>query len=482
MPLLTPTLRRMIAWSIGPSLPAWAVLAILAIFHRLAWIDAFLGAALTIAIMTFFTLRRLADFDQVVAYSETLLASPEARPPELTHSATAARLLRAILALRELWSDRRDQAEALAKSRQDIIDALPDPLLLLDARRRVRGANAAARDLFAVDLTAPVPLGGRIVADRDLASLIRDPKVLEAVDAALATRKASTAQVILPAAVERTFHALIVPLAASGDQDTAMLISLSDQTEMLKVERMRADFVANASHELRTPLAAVLGFIETLRGPAKDDAPARAEFLEIMFKQANRMARLMDDLLSLSRIELREHTRPSDAVDLPLTMRATTELLQPDAARRGHRVTIMAAPNLPPAIGDQGELSQVFSNLLANALKYGGENSKVDVTVEVAPERPLSMPGSGPCLKVAVRDYGEGIAREHIPRLTERFYRVDTARSRSLGGTGLGLAIVKHITNRHRGTMTIDSIEGEGSTFTVWLPIASTAASSAAPK
>src|SRR6185503_4766304 len=136
------------------------------------------------------------------------------------------------------------------------------------------------------------------------------------------------------------------------------------------------------------------------------------------------------------------------------------------------RIMVTAAPSLPPALGDHGELSQVFSNLLANALKYGGENNRVEVTVDSAAERPATMPGYGPALKVAVRDYGEGIAREHIPRLTERFYRVDTARSRSLGGTGLGLAIVKHITNRHRGALTIDSVEGEGSTFTVWLPIA----------
>ena len=250
--------------------------------------------------------------------------------------------------MRELWSERRDQAEGLARSRQHIIDALPDPLLLLDRRRRVRGTNAAARDLFSFDL-------GAVATDRDLTSLIRDPKILEAVDASFANMTTATAHVTLPAPVERTFRVLIVPLG--GDDDTAMIISLADQTEMIKVERMRADFVANASHELRTPLAAVLGFIETLRGPAKDDAAAHVEFLEIMFKQASRMARLIDDLLSLSRIELREHTRPAEPVDVALIMRATVELLQQEAARRGNHVIVTASPDLPRGLGDAGELS-----------------------------------------------------------------------------------------------------------------------------
>ena len=289
-------------------------------------------------------------------------------------------------------------------------------------------------------------------------------------DTALANSRTVEAELYLAAPVERTFQVIAVPMSDAATEGTAMIVALSDQTERLKIERMRADFVANASHELRTPLAAVLGFIETLRGPAKDDEPARIEFLEIMFKQATRMTRLIDDLLSLSRIELREHTRPADAVDLAVTIRSAVELLQAEAARRGVNITLAVPPELPAALGDQGELGQVFSNLLANAVKYGG--GRVEVAGELADKRPVAMTGNGACLKIAVRDYGEGIPREHIPRLTERFYRVDTARSRSLGGTGLGLAIVKHIMMRHRGALTIDSVEGQGATFTVWLPMA----------
>jgi two-component system phosphate regulon sensor histidine kinase PhoR len=308
------------------------------------------------------------------------------------------------------------------------------------------------------------------VADRDLAGLIRDPKVLEAVDTTLQQRRAMQAQFLMPSP-ERTYQALVVPMPEPDDTRSA-IVALSDQTEVLKVERMRADFVANASHELRTPLAAVLGFIETLRGPAKDDEKARVEFLEIMFKQATRMTRLIDDLLSLSRIELREHARPSDAIDIGNILRATVELQQLEANRRKARISVNVASGLPPALGDHGELGQVFANLLANAIKYGGDEGRVEISATVANDRPLTMIGTGPCLKISVRDHGDGIPREHIPRLTERFYRVDTARSRSLGGTGLGLAIVKHITNRHRGALTIESTEGLGATFTVWLPIA----------
>jgi two-component system phosphate regulon sensor histidine kinase PhoR len=476
--LLSPEFRRLAAWSIGPCLPAWAGLAALALLGRLSWWDAGIASAVIWVLLTVFILRRLRDFDAVILYAEALLQNPEAPAPVLTHSATAVRMAAAMTALQGLWTNRRDEAEATARSRQNIIDALPDPLLLLDRRRRVRNANAAARELFNLQ-ASDLQIGGihgRLVADRDLASLIRDPKVLDAVDTALAQNRRSETQLSLPSPIQRTYDVLIVPMPDPVEESSAVIVALSDQTERLKVERMRADFVANASHELRTPLAAVLGFIETLRGPAKDDAKARAEFLEIMFKQASRMARLIDDLLSLSRIELREHARPADAVDIVNVLRSTVELLQVEANRRKTRISLDVPADLPAALGDHGELGQVFANLLANAIKYGSDEGRIEISAGVASERPLTMPGSGPCLRISVRDHGEGIAREHIPRLTERFYRVDNARSRSLGGTGLGLAIVKHITNRHRGALTIDSTPGLGSTFTVWLPQAPRAA------
>jgi two-component system phosphate regulon sensor histidine kinase PhoR len=214
---------------------------------------------------------------------------------------------------------------------------------------------------------------------------------------------------------------------------------------------MRADFIANASHELRTPLSTLIGFLETLAGPAREDTEARARFLPIMLEQARRMARLVSDLLSLSRIELHEHTPPTGRVDLTAILHGVADALEIKAKNRGMAIRI-EADRLPPVLGDADELAQVFQNLIDNAVKYGSRNSEVRVM-------------AGP----AEVDRGEGIPREHLPRLTERFYRVDSARSRELGGTGLGLAIVKHIVNRHRGHLEIESAPGEGSRFTVYL-------------
>ena len=456
---------RLAAWALGPCVPAWAVLLILALTERLSWTATLVSGAAVFVMMTVRVLTRLADFDLLIDYAERMLADPDAPAPQLQRSATVRRLLAAITALRKLWTERRDEAGALAKSRQNILDSLPDPLFILDHRRRIVSTNGAARELFEME-RAVGPLVGR-----DLAGIIRDPKVLEAADGALGQSKKSEAEFTLPSPVERTFIAAVVPLSSSAQDGPAALVLLHDQTDRLKMDQMRADFVANASHELRTPLASVLGFIETLLGPAKDDEKARNDFLPIMLTQAERMKRLIDDLLSLSRIELHEHTRPTEAVDVIPTLRNVVELIEKQAADNKVAITVKAAPDLPRAIADANELYQVFFNLLSNAVKYGGDKG-VDIEVAASPSRPNMMPGRGPSLRIAVRDYGEGIPREHLARLTERFYRVDNARSRQLGGTGLGLAIVKHITIRHRGALIIDSEIGKGSTFAVYLPIA----------
>ncbi|HEY6335293.1 MAG TPA: ATP-binding protein, partial [Alphaproteobacteria bacterium] len=246
---------------------------------------------------------------------------------------------------------------------------------------------------------------------------------------------------------------------------------LHDLTAEKRTEQMRADFVANASHELRTPLATLLGFIETLQGPASQDARARERFLAIMQYQAGRMSRLVDDLLSLSRIELREHTPPTERVDLLQVLRGVADALQPQSKAR--QMTVAIEPTngaLPPVLGDPDELAQVFQNLIDNALKYGRRGTTIQIFAFKADHCPVPI-SRVPAAGVAVRDRGEGITSEQIPRLTERFYRVDAARSRELGGTGLGLAIVKHIVNRHRGALQIESEIGQGSTFTVYLPV-----------
>ena len=263
----------------------------------------------------------------------------------------------------------------------------------------------------------------------------------------------------MPPPMNRNFSALVEPLGKQGH--AGALIVLHDLTQVRMGERMRADFVANVSHELRTPLSSLLGFVETLRGPARDDKDAQDKFLAIMHEQAERMSRLIEDLLSLSRIEMDEHTRPRGRVDLKQVLGNVKDMLSMKAAARRMRIELDIPEAASTVPGDADQLTQVFQNLIDNALKYGREGTAVEVAI--------GQPANGE-LSVTVTDHGEGIAPQHLPRLTERFYRVDAARSRQLGGTGLGLAIVKHIVNRHRGYLNVDSKLGQGSRFTVTLP------------
>jgi two-component system phosphate regulon sensor histidine kinase PhoR len=338
-----------------------------------------------------------------------------------------------------------------------VLSALPEPLLLIDTERRIVSANPSALDL----------LGPRL-AGRDLGAALRVPAVLEATDAVLKGGSARTVEVDLPGSVERHLSAQVGPLRPPTSEGAAAVLTLTDITASKRSERMRQDFVANASHELRTPLATLLGFIETMRGPARDDEAARDRFLSIMAEQASRMARLVDDLLSLSRIELNEHLAPRERVDLRRVLAAVADSLEQRAEKRQMRIDVTLPDALPDVVGDADELAQVFQNLIDNAIKYGRSGTAVEVSVGLSTKR---LAG-GPAAAVAIRDHGEGILTEHIPRLTERFYRVDPARSREFGGTGLGLAIVKHIVNHHRGLLEIESELGEGSVFAVHLPVA----------
>jgi two-component system phosphate regulon sensor histidine kinase PhoR len=295
--------------------------------------------------------------------------------------------------------------------------------------------------------------------DRKRASqVLRNPDVLAAIaEARLGV--ATNVPFSLPVPIERYFQAYAARISVTPPA-TALL--LHDLTVVRRSEQMRADFVANASHELRTPLAAVSGFIETLRGHAKEDEAARDQFLTIMSVEAARMRRLIDDLLSLTRIEMNEHVKPEGRIEFEGVVRQAAAALKPLAAQDGITVTVEAPSGLAQVFGDRDELVQLFQNLIHNAIKYGREKGKVQVTLGQQDGQVFAC----------VRDNGEGIAPNAIPRLTERFYRVDVKRSRERGGTGLGLAIVKHIVSRHQGRLSIESKLGEGSTFTVFLPAA----------
>jgi two-component system phosphate regulon sensor histidine kinase PhoR len=337
------------------------------------------------------------------------------------------------------------------------VTGLPDPVVALDRDGRVIALNDRARAL------APALRQGEPVS-----FALRTPELIEAIGRA--STEGAEQRVVYSERVplDRWYETVVTPVrrqASAGNPDL-VLMTFHDLTPLRRVEEMRADFVANASHELRTPLAALLGFIETLQGSAREDPKARTRFLSIMQEQARRMARLIDDLLSLSRIELNAHRRPDTPVDLAPIIRQVSDGLESLARDRGVAVNVENAGALT-VLGDHDELVRVFENLVENALKYGAAGRRVDIKLG-----PGSSTDGEPEARVSVRDYGPGIAPEHLPRLTERFYRVDVTESRAQGGTGLGLALVKHILNRHRGRLTINSTPGAGATFTVHLPTA----------
>ena len=337
------------------------------------------------------------------------------------------------------------------------VSGLPDPVVALDRDGRVVALNDRARAL------APALRQGEPVS-----FALRTPELIEAIGRA--SSEGAEQRVVYSERVplDRWYETVMTPVRRQGNAASPdlVLMTFHDLTPLRRVEEMRADFVANASHELRTPLAALLGFIETLQGSAREDPKARTRFLSIMQEQARRMARLIDDLLSLSRIELNAHRRPDTPVDLVPIIRQVSDGLESLARDRGVAVNVENAGALT-VLGDHDELVRVFENLVENALKYGAAGRRVDIKLG-----PGSSAEGDPEARVSVRDYGPGIAPEHLPRLTERFYRVDVTESRAQGGTGLGLALVKHILNRHRGRLTIDSTPGAGATFTIHLPTA----------
>jgi len=337
---------------------------------------------------------------------------------------------------------------------QVMAEALPDPAILLNASGQVLFCNTPAKGLFA-----------SLREGSHISSVIRTPEFLDAVTAAPLRGRAVTVTYAERVPVGRRMAVTVAPLARGSERDSNILVLLRDLTEVERINQMRADFIANASHELRTPLASLRGFIETLQSAAKDDPAARERFLAIMAEQASRMTRLIDALLSLSRVEMNAHVPPSNLVDLNDVLDLVRDTLEPLARESGANLKVTRFPRAALVRADRDELVQVFQNLVQNAFRYGVKGGEVRIEPRQAP--PVGrQPGR---YAVSVIDRGPGIAPEHLPRLTERFYRIDVASSREKGGTGLGLAIVKHIVNRHRGELTISSKPGKGSSFTVLL-------------
>jgi two-component system phosphate regulon sensor histidine kinase PhoR len=349
----------------------------------------------------------------------------------------------------------RTRLKASSAADRALLERLPDPLLRLDETGVVNWRNASAASSFGTET----------------AFLLRHPDLRAALTQARQSQMPLRRSIVLAVPVPRDLDVTVIPAGSPGTSQPAapgpVYILITDRTRERNVEKMRADFVANASHELRTPLASLIGFIETLRGPAADDVEAQRRFLAIMAEQAQRMQRVIADLLSLSRIEIGEHQPPEDVLPLPPLLERIVAGMEPMLRANATKIELVIAGELPPVPADADQLTQVFINLLDNAIKYGKRGGRIRVSAARADGDPR-FESAG--VLVSVGDDGPGISREHIPRLTERFYRVDKGRSRAVGGTGLGLAIVKHVINRHRGRLLVESVEGQGTTFMVWLP------------
>lgn len=375
------------------------------------------------------------------------------------HEADVTRLTRQ--AGRLARDQERERARAQAPLRSKIIQGFVDPLMMIDANRTIVEANVAAKNLF-----------GASIIGKDLFLVMRVPAALEAIRETMASGQPAEREFQYDKAVGRHFTlraAMVVNELATLENDNGgetpfyVVLVFSDVTKVKLAEKMRADFVANASHELRTPLTSLIGFIETLQGPAKNDVEASQRFLSIMASEAQRMARVIDDLLSLSRIELDKHVSPTGVVKIGDLVNGVGRTLAVALEEDKRAYQVFVSDDLPAARGDRDQLIQVLQNLVSNAIKYGRSGTPISVRAHVLNANEM---------KIEVADEGDGIPAEHIPRLTERFYRIDTARSRQMGGTGLGLAIVKHIIERHRGRLQIESTPGKGTTISFTLPIA----------
>jgi two-component system phosphate regulon sensor histidine kinase PhoR len=453
--------------------PAGGVLVVLVALGALHWIWAAAGAIAIFAGGYLVARLGLADLEAARRFIVALRPGEKPAPPPALPEANwapAASLASAAGETARAIADAPLRLERRSAAAEAVLGDLPDAVLRIDRNRTVLDANPAAAILI-----GSAPIG------QDLTGLLRDPGFTASVERALATGGLHESAFTLHGENERSVRAIVRRLADAGPGEPAALVVLHDETARRRLDQMRADFVANVSHELKTPLASLIGFIETLRGPAAGDQEARQRFLEIMQEQAARMRRLVDDIMSLSRIELEEHQAPTGRVALLPILQNLMEALQVQAMTR--RITFRleratADDDALEVTGERDQLIQVFQNLLDNAVKYGREGTAVVIAVArlngerlPAPRDPREKRPQA-AVEVAVIDQGEGIPPEHLSRLTERFYRVDRGRSRQLGGTGLGLAIVKHILNRHGARLTIESKLGQGSRFAVYLPAA----------
>jgi two-component system phosphate regulon sensor histidine kinase PhoR len=395
-------------------------------------------------------------------YVDDLAQDRKVSAPNLPLLASIDDLSDAVNKLHRSWERKKQQLESIIDEREILVDSIPNILIMIDASFNILRTNAAARQRF-----------GQNLAYRNLEDIIPNELLHRAVREAYEEGSDKEIEFLLTDPDESYYRARIDHFPVRSVGGIAVIITMHNITELKRSEQMRADFVANASHEIRTPLASILGFIETLQGSARNDEKAREQFLKIMAEQATRMSALVHDLLSLSKIEMNAATPPDGTVDILNLIRNTREHLEWATHEKRMRIDLQLPEYLPLVRGEESEISQVLHNLVSNAIKYGRPETPIVVTAEVTHRFPADrhIIMQPPVIKISVQDQGEGIAKEHIPRLTERFYRVNTPGARKASGTGLGLAIVKHILHRHRGLLEVKSMVGIGSNFTIYLPV-----------
>ncbi len=454
-----PTLIKTIVVVSSPALLVLALFAILGDLDFSYFVYGYLGI---MAVSVIFVIPFLSNITALTHYVNDLAQDKRVRSPDLSFLSNVGELSGALSRLQHSWENKRQEMESVITEREILVDTLPDILIMTNNDKMIVRTNRAARNIF-----------GQNLAHRHLRDVIPNEKLIGSIQMVIEDLQGQAVEFHLEEPEPRDFQAIIERFPIPSEGGISIVITLTDVTQQKRVQRMRADFVANASHEIRTPLASIIGFIETLRGPAKDDANAREEFLKVMAEQAERMSKLVNDLLSLSKIEMNVHTLPVGKVDLARLIRTEKQHFEWSCKQKNVTMRMKLNDNLPPTKGDEDELGQVVRNLLGNAIKYTNPETEVIVTVKLTSALPddHAFRNLSRALVFSIQDHGEGIPKEHIPRLTERFYRVDTARTRKVGGTGLGLSIVKHVISRHHGVLTIDSEIGKGSVFSVYLPV-----------
>ena len=447
------------------SFPTALVFIVLAAFRLVDPLLAVISLAAVVLFNIVLLFPLTFELQQIKRYITSMAQSENFDEKAMTLSEHDAKeIVEAVNAMHRFWAQKTDILEAQTISDTAVLDSLPDPIIVIDRAGNILGANLSARTSF-----------GNNITNKNIDKLFRSNNFINAVSKVLNKESKSENLIFYtdpPESQKLYAHIKQLPWLSKGK--AVAVISIYDMTKSMKIEKMQSDFVANASHELRTPLSIISGFIETLQTSAKDDADARDKFLKIMAEQAEYMSSLIENLLSLSRIELNQDQQPTDKVEVLDIAEEVSQALAIKATEREMKIRIFSDENLPPVIGDKAQIKQVIQNLTDNAIKYGLSGTDVTIRLKNAEKIPASKSlkvSKGAAVAISVNNKGPKIEPEQLARLTERFYRMQEHKDLNIKGTGLGLAIAKHIIIRHRGNLTVNSNGYNGTTFTIYLPI-----------